>query len=277
MSPRAPRCRPRACRWFPCPRTTKAWMSPPASASPRARLAVVTPSYQYPLGATLSLRRRRALLEWAQAAEAWILEDDYYGEYRFAGRPLPPLYALDRNERALYLGTFSKMLAPGLRLGYLVVPPGLVDRIVDLKAASDRYAPGLTQLVLARFISEGRLAAHLRRMRTLYAARRRALLDALATHASGVLDAGDPPDAGLHLVARLCIDADDAAISRHALEQRIHAAPLSTYYAGPARQRGFVLGFANATEAQMAPAVKKLVAAIKTEATSNITSESRRT
>jgi GntR family transcriptional regulator/MocR family aminotransferase len=230
--------------------------------APRARLAVVTPSYQYPLGATLSLRRRRALLEWAQAAEAWILEDDYYGEYRFAGRPLPPLYALDRNERALYLGTFSKMLAPGLRLGYLVVPPALVDRIVDLKAASDRYAPGLTQHVLARFISEGRLAAHLRRMRTLYSSRRRALLDALATHARGVLDAGDPPDAGLHLVARLCVDADDVAISQRALESRIHAAPLSTYYAGPARQRGFVLGFANASEAQMAPAVRKLVAAI---------------
>jgi GntR family transcriptional regulator/MocR family aminotransferase len=234
--------------------------------APRARLAVVTPSYQYPLGATLSLRRRRALLEWAHAAEAWILEDDYYGEYRFAGRPLPPLYTLDRHERVLYLGTFSKMLAPGLRLGYLVVPPSLVDRIIDLKAASDRYAPGLTQHVLARFISEGRLAAHLRRMRTLYSARRRALLEALATHASGVLDAGDAPDAGLHLIARLLVDADDVAISQRALQSRIHAAALSTYYAGPARQRGFVLGFANCEASEMAPAVRRLVAAIHASA-----------
>jgi GntR family transcriptional regulator/MocR family aminotransferase len=142
--------------------------------APEARLAVVTPSYHYPLGATLSLPRRRALLAWAHATGAWILEDDYYGDYRFAGRPQTPLHALDRHERVLYLGTFSKMLAPGLRLGYLVAPRPLVARLTALKTATDRYTPGLMQLVLARFIAEGRLAAHVRRMRAVYRERRAA-------------------------------------------------------------------------------------------------------
>jgi GntR family transcriptional regulator / MocR family aminotransferase len=231
--------------------------------APGARLALVTPSHHYPLGATMSLRRRLALLDWAESADAWILEDDYDGEYRYGGRPLAPLYALDRGHRVLYLGTFSKVLAPGLRLGYLVVPAGAVDAFAALKAASDRHAPSLTQRVLARFIAEGRLAAHLRRMRVLYARRRLALLDALEREAAGLLEAPDTPEAGLHLVARLAIPMDDVAASRRVLEQRVYAAPLSTYYAGVERERGFVLGFANTREDRMAPAVRRLVEAIE--------------
>lgn len=213
--------------------------------APTARLAMVTPSYHYPLGGTLSLPRRRALLAWAHATGAWILEDDYYGEYRFAGRPQPTLYALDRHARVLYLGTFSKMLAPGLRIGYVVAPRPLVQRLTELKMATDRYTPGLMQLVLARFIAEGRLAAHVRRMRTLYRERRAALLDALATHARDVLDIGEPPDAGLHVAVRLTVPVDDVAVSRELRTKGIGAAPLSTYYATTPRVRGFVLGFAN--------------------------------
>ncbi|MGE0816692.1 MAG: PLP-dependent aminotransferase family protein [Vicinamibacterales bacterium] len=213
--------------------------------APTARLAVVTPSYHYPLGGTLSLARRRALLAWAHATGAWILEDDYYGEYRFAGRPQLPLFALDRHARVLYLGTFSKMLAPGLRIGFVVAPRPLVQRLTELKKATDRYTPGLMQLVLARFIAEGRLAAHVRRMRTLYRERRAALLDALARHAGDVLDVGEPPDAGLHVAVRLTVDVDDAAVSRALRKAGISAAPLSSYYAGEPRVRGFVLGFAN--------------------------------
>jgi GntR family transcriptional regulator/MocR family aminotransferase len=230
--------------------------------APAARLALVTPSHHYPLGYTMSLRRRLALLDWAERADAWILEDDYDGEYRYGGRPLAPLYSLDRGHRVLYLGTFSKVLAPGLRLGYLVVPAGAVDAFAALKAASDRHAPSLTQRVLARFIGEGRLAAHLRRMRGLYARRRRALLDALGAEATGVLHASEAPEAGLHLVARLAVPADDVAASRRALEKRVYAAPLSTYFAESDRVRGFVLGFANTPEEAMASAVRRLVEAI---------------
>jgi GntR family transcriptional regulator/MocR family aminotransferase len=233
-----------------------------ARLAPAARLALVTPSHHYPLGFTMSLRRRLALLDWAESADAWILEDDYDGEYRYAGRPLAPLYTLDRGRRVLYLGTFSKVLAPGLRLGYLVVPPGAVDAFAALKAASDRHAPSLTQRVLARFIEEGRLAAHLRRMRVLYASRRLALLDALEREAKGLLRASNAPEAGLHLVARLAVPAEDVAASRRALQKRVYAAPLSTYYAGSEREHGFVLGFANTREDRMAPAVRRLVEAI---------------
>ncbi len=231
--------------------------------APEARLAVVTPSYHYPLGATLSLPRRRALLAWAHATGAWILEDDYYGDYRFAGRPQTPLHALDRNERVLYLGTFSKMLAPGLRLGYLVAPRPLVARLTELKSASDRYTPGLMQLVLARFIAEGRLAAHVRRMRAVYRDRRTALLAALARHAGDVLDVGEPPDAGLHIAVRLLPEVDDVAISQAARAQSVAAAPLSAYYARSPRVRGFVLGFANTPAAEAGPAVRRLAAAIR--------------
>ena len=233
-----------------------------ARLAPAARLALVTPSHHYPRGFTMSLRRRLALLDWAESANAWILEDDYDGEYRYGGRPLAPLYTLDRGHRVLYLGTFSKVLAPGLRLGYLVVPAGAVDAFAALKAASDRHAPSLTQRVLARFIEEGRLAAHLRRSRVLYASRRRALLDALEREAAGLLRASGTPEAGLHLVARLAVPADDVAASRRALEKRVYAAPLSAYYAGTERERGFVLGFANTREDRMAPAVRRLVEAI---------------
>ena len=231
--------------------------------APDARLAMVTPSYHYPLGATLSLPRRRALLAWAHATGAWILEDDYYGEYRFAGRPQTPLYALDRRERVLYLGTFSKMLAPGLRLGFLVAPPPLVRRLTELKTATDRYTPGLMQLVLARFIAEGRLAAHVRRMRVLYRDRRAALLAALARHAADVLYVGEPPHAGLHFAVRLKVDVDDVAISREVRQHGVYAAPLSLYYAKPPRTQGFVLGFANTTETDVTPAVQRLARAIR--------------
>ena len=230
--------------------------------APGARLALVTPSHQYPLGALMSLRRRLALLEWADAADGWIIEDDYDGEYRYAGRPLAPLYTLDRADRVLYLGTFSKVLAPGLRLGYLVAPRDLVERLSALKTAADRHAPRLPQAVLARFIAEGRLAAHLRRTRTLYARRRLALLDALGRAAAGALVARESPPAGLHLVALLAGTGDDDAISRRALADRVHAAPLSRFYAGAPQARGFVLGFAGTPETEMAPAVRRLAEAI---------------
>jgi GntR family transcriptional regulator / MocR family aminotransferase len=225
----------------------------------RARLALVSPSYQYPLGVTLSLPRRLALLEWAESSDAWILEDDYAGEFRYSGAPLPPLYTLDRSDRVLYLGTFSKSLAPGLRQGFLVVPPDLVDRFKALKLIADRQTPVLDQHVLARFISEGYLAAHLRRMRQLYSRRRTELLKVLSSEAAGVLHVNDTPEVGLHIVARTRVPVDDLAVSRNLLLRQIYAAPLSSFYAGASRERGFALGFAGTCESKIAPAVRYLV------------------
>jgi GntR family transcriptional regulator/MocR family aminotransferase len=233
-----------------------------ARRAPGARIAFASPAQQYPLGGSMSLGRRLALLDWAERAGAWILEDDYAGDYRYAGRPLAPLHTLDRGHRVLFLGTFSKVLAPGLRLGYLVVPQAAVARFAAFKAAADRQPPGITQLVLARFIAEGRLSAHLRRMRVLYAARREALIAALKREATGLLDPGDAPEAGLHLTAKLLADVDDEAASTRALARGVHAPALSSYYAGPKRERGFVLGFAATPAAQIPRAVRSLISAI---------------
>jgi GntR family transcriptional regulator/MocR family aminotransferase len=231
--------------------------------APAARLALVAPAHQYPLGATMTLARRLALLDWAEQAGAWIIEDDYDGEFRHGGRPLATLHALDGGRRVFHLGTFSKSLAPGLRLGYLVVPEPMIEVIAALKAAADRGAPGIEQMVLAEFITEGRFAAHLRRMRLLYAQRRACLREALSAEAAGLLDASGAAEAGLHLVAQLAAPGDDVAIARAAADSEVGAAPLSTYY----RQReiaraGFVIGFAGTTEARMMPAVRRLAHAI---------------
>ena len=138
-------------------------------AAPDARLAYVTPSHQYPLGVTMSLARRLALLEWAHARRAWIVEDDYDSEYRYTGRPLASLQGLDRHGRVIYVGTFSKVLFPALRLGYVVVPPALVDAFAAARGLVDRHPPSVTQAVLAEFIAEGSFARHVRRMRMRYA------------------------------------------------------------------------------------------------------------
>ena len=219
----------------------------------------MSPSYQYPLGVTLSLPRRLALLEWAEASDAWIIEDDYVGEFRYAGAPLPPLYSLDRRGRVLYLGTFSKTLAPALRQGFIIVPPQLVERVKRLKLISDRQTPVLDQHVLAHFIAEGYFASHVRRMRLLYARRRQVLLGAIKDEAAGCLRLGPAPEVGMHLIAYLERSVDDIAISKKLLSQRIYAAPLSSFYATTARSKGFALGFAGTPEGRIRPAVRELV------------------
>lgn len=227
-----------------------------------ARLALVAPAHQYPMGSTMTLARRLALLDWAEQAGGWIIEDDYDGEFRHGGRPLAPLHVLDGGRRVFHLGTFSKSLAPGLRLGYLIVPEPLVGRVAALKAAADRSAPGLEQLVLAAFIAEGRFAAHLRRMRLVYAERQRCLLTALAADAAGLLDPGTVPEAGLHLGVLLRGPGDDVAIARAAGASGVGAVPLSTYYATAAARRGFVIGFGGTAAPRIAAAVHRLASAI---------------
>ena len=176
-------------------------------AAPDARLAAVSPSHQFPLGVTMSLGRRLALLEWARETGAWILEDDYDSEYRYAGRPLAALQGLDRAGRVIYVGTFSKVMFPSLRLGYLVLPHDLVEPFCRARAAIDDHASMVAQPALAEFLNDGYFSAHVRRTRALYAERQEVLVDAVRRRLSGLLRIA-PSEAGMHLVAGIEPDAD---------------------------------------------------------------------
>lgn len=228
--------------------------------APAARLALVAPSHATPLGGALPIGRRLALLDWAARAESWVLEDDCDSEFRWEGRPLPPLATLDRAGRVIYCGTFSKNMAPGLRLGFAVVPESLVDAFKGTRALTDRGPSSLTQAVLAEFMAQGRLAPHIRRMRTEYAARRGALLAALARYCPAVEALAAP--GGLHLVVRLAETADEAAIVHAARARDLGVAPLGAYFSGTARLRGLVIGFAGTPVAMAGEAARRLARAI---------------
>ncbi len=229
--------------------------------APEARLALVAPSHATPLGGALPIGRRLALLDWATRANAWILEDDCDSEFRWEGRPLPPLASLDQSGRVIYCGTFSKTLAPGLRLGFAVVPAPLVAAFVRLRTLLDRGTEALTQAVLAEFMRQGLLAPHIRRMRTEYAHRRAAVLAALEQHASGLLTI--PAPGGLHMVARLPDGMDEATVVRACRGRGLAVVPLRAYYAGPPRMSGIVLGFSGTPVALAADAARRLGAALK--------------
>jgi GntR family transcriptional regulator/MocR family aminotransferase len=229
---------------------------------PGAHLVHVTPSHQFPLGATMSPDRRLELLAWAQEAGAWIVEDDYDSEFRYAGRPLPSLQGLDPHGRVLYLGTFSKTLFPALRLGYLVLPPALVDAFAVARSVGDRHPPLFDQAVVADFLEEGHFVRHLRRMRALYVERQGALVEAARRTLAGLLDV--PPDqAGIHLVGRLPagVDADDAAVS--AVRHGVRVVPLSRYATGAQRHEALLLGYAAVSIPAIHRGVERLAAALR--------------
>ena len=211
------------------------------SKHPTAKLAYVTPSHQFPLGVTMSLSRRLALLQWAHQTGAWILEDDYDSEYRYTGNPLSALQALDQSECVIYVGTFSKVLFPSLRLGYLVVPPNLVEVFAAARALSDRHSPLIEQAVLADFMAEGHFTRHIRRMRVLYAERQAALIEA-AQPLKPMIEIA-PCNTGMHLVGWLPDGVDDRLVSQHLAQQGVIAPPLSRYCLEPAAKSGLVLGY----------------------------------
>ena len=231
--------------------------------APLARMAVVTPAHQYPLGVTMSLSRRLALLQWAEASGSWIVEDDYDGEYRYAGRPLAPLRALDRSGRVAYVGSFSKVLFPGLRLGYLVMPESLALVGERWLASQGPGTTTLGQAALARFIDEGHFAAHLRRTRRLYAERQAILVEAGKQHWQDLLDIPADP-AGMHLVARpaasIASRFDDEEISALAARRGLTVLPLSRHYAGGAcmADQGLMLGYAAFSPEAIRGAVRSL-------------------
>jgi GntR family transcriptional regulator/MocR family aminotransferase len=212
--------------------------------APAARAAVVTPAHQSPLSVSLSLPRRLALLDWAGRNNAWVIEDDYDGEYRYVSRPLPALKSLDRDGRVLYSGTFSKVLFPGLRLAYLVVPSGQVERF---EAVSDIFAAGcpqLTQAIVAAFMAEGHFSRHIQRMRRLYAQRR----EAVAAGLRAVLDKHmqlDVPPGGMHLILRPRGKVSDREIAARMRGAGLFADVLSDWAMHGAGAGGLLLNFTN--------------------------------
>ena len=227
-----------------------------------ARLVYVTPSHQYPLGVPMSLARRLALLRWASAARAWVVEDDYDSEFRYGARPIPCLHGLDVDGRVIYIGSFSKTLFPALRLGFLIVPPDLQDRILAAREVADQHPPVLDQVLLADFIGEGHFARHLRRMRAAYRERLEALATAAARFCGGVLRLR-PVQTGLHAVADL-EGVDAQRVSAEAASRGVEVAPLSVYFAGrgPA-VNGLVLGFGAVPPDASSRGMQRLATAIE--------------
>lgn len=208
-----------------------------------ARLAYVTAGRQSPLGMPLALDRRLALLAWAEDADAVVVEDDYDSEFRFHGAPLAALKSHDAGDRVAYLGTFSKMLFPGLRLAFAVLPDGLVDPFRGAVSLTGRFQPPATQAVLHEFIAEGHFARHLRRMRLHYAERADALTRAVGHYLGGALNL-PPITTGLDAPAFLPPGSDDAAIARMAAEAGLEVRPLSYYAGARPAPPGLLLGFA---------------------------------
>ncbi len=226
-----------------------------------ASLAVVAPSNQFPLGTTMSLARRFSLLEWANRASAWIMEDDYDSEFRYIGRPLGSLQGLDTQGRVLYFGTFSKVLFPALRLGYMVVPDDLVDAFVAGHLCSDVHSPVLTQMVVADFINDGHFVRHINRMRALYAERRRALLDAARAEVDGAIQV-DAASGGMHALAWLPLGVNDQIAARALAEAGIDAWPLSLHCIEPPDRGALLLGFTAVNPIEISAAMKTLARAL---------------
>jgi GntR family transcriptional regulator/MocR family aminotransferase len=233
-----------------------------ALVEPRARLIYVTPSHQFPLGMTMSLRRRLALLEWASRAGAWVMEDDFDSEYRYEGRPIASLQGLDTDSRVVYIGTFSKFLFPSLRLGYIVAPPALVDAFLAARAMVGRHSPSVEQAILTDFIEEGHFGRHIRRMRTLYAERQTVLIEALKKECGDLLEV-EPSAAGIQLVAWLPEGLDDQQVAREASAHGMEARPMSIFYAGKPPRGGLELGYAAFNRQEMRKGAAQLSAVLR--------------
>ncbi len=232
--------------------------------APTARLTYVTPSHQYPTGATMSLERRLALLDWAARSDAWILEDDYDSEYRYTGRPLTALQGLDVAARVLYIGTFNKTVFPSLRLAYLVLPKALVEAALAFRTLGAQHAPTINQDILTDFLVDGHYASHVRAMCVVCRERRDALLEAAEREASGLLEVARP-ETGLHTLAWLSPGVDDRAASAAAARFGVEAAALSNYSTtGPGERGALVLGYGGLSPRAIFDGMRRLAAALRT-------------
>jgi len=222
-----------------------------------ARAVYITPSHQYPLGVTMTATRRMLLLNWAARSGAWIIEDDYDSEYRLGGRPIPSLQGLDTGERVIYVGTFSKVMFPALRLGYMVVPEDLVAAFSAARDATDQFSSTLYQAVMTDFIREGHFARHIRKMRMLYLERRTALVEGIQSQMGDKLEVIGA-EAGMHLLALLPLGVSDAALAKKAAEMGISAMPLSACYLKPPVRGGLILGYGGTDARQIRDGIRKL-------------------
>jgi|RhiMethySRZTD1v2_1073278.scaffolds.fasta_scaffold03064_10 GntR family transcriptional regulator/MocR family aminotransferase len=229
-------------------------------AAGRARAAFVTPSHQFPLGVVMSMARRLALLTWARETGAWIIEDDHQSEFRYAGRPLASLQALDEADRVIYVGSLNKVLFPGLRIGYAVLPPAILRTCVQARHLMDRQPPSLSQSVLTEFMREGHLAGHIRRMRLLFHDQRDTLIAQLSRQLGSQL-AVVAPDQGMHFVGYLAEGRSDVEVEQAARRQGVVARALGPMYRRRPRRSGLLFGFAGHPRRAMPAAVARLARA----------------
>jgi GntR family transcriptional regulator/MocR family aminotransferase len=231
------------------------------AAYPDARFAFTMPSRHHPLGVTMSLHRRMALLDWARTNEGWIVEDDYDSEFRYVGPPLPSIRSIDGYDRVIYVGTFSKALYPAIRVGYLVLPPALVGAFRSLAGLMNRSVPVDIQLALGEFIGGGHFATHLRRMRDLYTQRRAAFME-IGTPILAGLARIDCPDSGMNAIAWLDGGRDDVAVHRSAAAVGVQCFPLSDYKVGTKMQGALIMGFSGVLPERMKRYFEMLAGAI---------------
>ena len=232
------------------------------SKQPSPKIIFVTPSHQFPLGMTMSLARRTALIDFARARDAYIFEDDHSSEFRFTGPPLPCLQGLDNSGRVIYAGTMSKILYPSLRLGYLLAPKPLVEPMIKIRAVMDQHSSAIDQATLARFLTEGFFLSHIKRMRKLYSDRREFFIEQFNNLLSEhfVLQI---PEAGLHLVAWLRRKPDLPWITRVCAEIGIRPSPLSSCFMKADLEPALTFGFAAWSRAQIREGLVKFAAALK--------------
>ncbi|TGP24227.1 MULTISPECIES: PLP-dependent aminotransferase family protein [unclassified Mesorhizobium] len=226
------------------------------------RLIYVTPACQHPLGITMRMEERLRLLDIAETANAWVIEDDFDGEYRFQGRPVPAIQSMDRSGRVIYVGTFAKLLFPALRIGFMVLPVELAGRIVNAISTTGQFAPLLLQAALADFITEGHMSRHLKRMRRIYAQRRQLFRDIVTERLRDEITLS-PAEAGIQVVGYLKEGIDDIKVSQAAAKRAINVSPLSKYFQNTTPTQGLVLGYAACDAAQMRDGVERLAAAIR--------------
>ncbi|WP_210494067.1 PLP-dependent aminotransferase family protein [Microvirga antarctica] len=227
---------------------------PPAR---RLKLIYVTPSCQHPLGASMRMEQRLQLLEIAETLNAWIIEDDFDGEYRFQGQPIPAMQGFDHDERVIYVGTFAKILFPALRLGFIVLPPSLKNGIVNALSLTGQFAPLMLQAALADFIEQGHMARHLRRMRRIYASRRQTFKDLVQSHLGDWLTMV-PGDSGIQMAGLLRHPISDHTLVLAARERGINMSALSMHYRHGREKSGLVMGYAASNEAAMVQGLETL-------------------
>lgn len=229
--------------------------------SPRARMAYVTPANQFPLGVTMSADRRLELLNWAANTGAWIVEDDYDGEYRYHGRPVAALQSLDHSGSVIYIGTFTKMLFNALRLGFMVVPERLVNAFEAARSFVDRHPPTLDQAILAEFITEGHFGLHVRKMRQVYLERLSVLKEAAQKHLNGLLTIEDAA-AGMRTIGWLPAGASDRVAAKQASMLGLEVGALSAFAIKKAQKPGLILGFAGCAPNELRRGVSVLSTAL---------------